>query len=349
MSTEAELFEGTVQDAPADSQPNALMQVIEGEHVEPQTAIAIQSAFSTFFAEADEWRIKAQAIKVTDVSQKADMAMARVIRLKLREIRVSADKKRKDLKEDSLRYGRAVQGAYNILDFLISPLEKTLEEQEKFAEVQEAKRQAELKTSREIQLAPWKEFVPFGMDFGKMSEDDFAKILSGAKLQHQAKIDAEEKSEAERQEKIKAEEVERQRIREENEKLRIENEAKEKALAAERAKAESERLAAEKLAAKAKAESDAKLAAERAERERLENEIKAKAQAEADEKERQRLIAEKAAAAPDIEKVIKWSRDSWEFVSHVPTLSNREISEQVDSAAKAISGILDNLRIRISK
>ena len=358
-----ELFETTnqtVEDVPASEQPNALMQVIEAEQVEASTGVQIRDAFAPFFAEADEWRMKAQAIKVTDVSQKAEMAMARVIRLKLKDVRVNADKKRKELKEDSLRYGRAVQGAYNILEYLIAPLEKSLEEAEKFAEVQEAKRQAELKASREIQLAPWKEFVPFGLDLGKLGEEDFQKVLSGAKLQHQAKIDAEAKAEQERQERIKAEEAERARIAEENRRLREENEAKEKALAAERearekdlaaerAKAEEAEKAAEDLAAKQKAEADAKLAAERAEREKLEKELREKAAAEEAERVRQAQESERAAKAPDVEKIVAWTRTSWEFVSHVPTIRDEAMAEKVDTAAKAIAEILDHLRWEIGK
>lgn len=335
-----ELFQGpdpiqTVEDVPKevgkDSTPNALAQVIEAEHVEPKTGLAIREAFAPFFADADEWRVKALAIKVTDVSQKADMAMARVIRLKLKDIRVSADKKRKELKEDSLRYGRAVQGAYNILEYLITPIEKNLEESEKFAEVQEAKRQADLKASREIQLAPWAEFVPFGLNLGTLSEDDFQKVLSGAKLQHQAKIDSEAKAEAERQERIKAEEAEKARVAEENRKLREENEAKERALAEQRA------------------EQEKQLAAERAEREKLEAEKRAREQAEAAEKELQRVAAEKAAKAPDVDKVVEWTRSSWESVSHVPTLQDQGLSAKVDKAAQSIAAILDQLRLEVTK
>jgi hypothetical protein len=353
MSNENELFKDgaepiqTVEDVPTDPQPNALMQVIQAEHVEPETGVAIQSAFAPFFADADEWRLKAAAIKVTDVSQKADMAMARVIRLKLKDIRVQADKKRKDLKEDFLRYGRAVQGAYNILEYLIVPLEKSLEEAEKFAEIQEAKRQEELRTSREIQLTPWKEFVPFGLNLGTMTEDDFAKVLAGAKLQQQAKIDAEARAEQERLERLRAEEAERQRIAEENRKLREENEAKEKALAAERAKAEADRLAAEKVAAKAKAEADAKLAAERAEREKLENEIRAKAQAEADEKERQRVAAEKALSASDDVKLETFAV-SLEAVQY-PVVASKNAQEAVNLAKSAIANIVASVRGRIGK
>ena len=58
------------------------------------------------------------------------MQEARIARLALRDIRIQADKTRKALKEESLRYGKAVQGVYNVIEYLITPIEKHLEERE---------------------------------------------------------------------------------------------------------------------------------------------------------------------------------------------------------------------------
>ena len=43
-------------------------------------------------------------------------------------------KVRKELKEESLRKGKAIDGVANIIKFLIEPVEKYLEDQEKFIE-----------------------------------------------------------------------------------------------------------------------------------------------------------------------------------------------------------------------
>lgn len=179
---------------------NQLMVVIQESNVEPQTAQSLKDSFLPFFDQAEEWKKKAEGLVVTDVSQIREMKIAREARLALKEIRVQADKKRKELKEDSIRYGKAVQGVYNVIEFLIAPIEKHLELQEKFVEIQDAKKKAELKLKRETILQPFMEFVAYGLDFGIMSEEDFQKILNGAKLQLQAKIDAEKKAEYERKE-----------------------------------------------------------------------------------------------------------------------------------------------------
>jgi hypothetical protein len=208
---------------------NELVKVVETSGVEPQTATTLKESFLPFFEQAEEWKRKAEALVVTDATQVHDMKMARTARLALKEIRVNADKKRKELKEDSLRYGKAVQGVYNVIEFLIAPIEKHLQEQEDFVAIAEAKRKAELKASREMEIQPFAEFVALGLNFGEMTDEDYAKTLNGAKLQLQAKIEAEQKSEAEKIAKEKAEAEERERIRIENERLKAEAEAKEKA------------------------------------------------------------------------------------------------------------------------
>jgi colicin import membrane protein len=269
---------------------NELVKVVETSGVEPQTATTLKESFLPFFEQAEEWKRKAEALVVTDATQVHDMKMARTARLALKEIRVNADKKRKELKEDSLRYGKAVQGVYNVIEFLIAPIEKHLQEQEDFVAIAEAKRKAELKASREMEIQPFAEFVALGLNFGEMTDEDYAKTLNGAKLQLQAKIEAEQKSEAEKIAKEKAEAEERERIRIENERLKAEAEAKERQLAEERAKAEAERKAIEEKARKEKEEAekkaqverakqDAILKAEREAKEKLEAELKAKAEA----------------------------------------------------------------------
>lgn len=311
---------------------NELMQVIETSQLEKQTGDYIKEKFLPFFEQAQEWKSKAETLVVTSVTQTREMQMARQARLALRDIRINADKIRKELKEDSLRYGKAVQGVYNVIEYLIAPIEKHLEEQEKFAEIQDAKRRAELKANREMELQPYAEFVPMGIDFGLMTDIDWIKFLHGIKLQYQAKVDEEARIEAERIAKEKAEADERERIKKENERLKKEAEEKEKQLQAERAKAEAERKAAEEKARieREKAEAERKAIEEKARKEReaadaeakrikaeqdakIESERKAREKAEAELKvrkvEEERIAREKAAeeqkakAAPDKAKL----------------------------------------------
>jgi hypothetical protein len=242
---------------------------------------------------------------------------ARALRLKLKAIRVDAEKTRKALKEDSLRRGKAIDGVNALLEYQLVPVEQAMEEIEKAEERREAERKAALKADREEQLRPY--CAPDFYDLGNMPEPQFQDLLAGQKaakaererLSAEAetariaaeKAAAEAKAEADRLAAESAAKAEAER-QAEMARLRAEREAAAKAQAEAEAKAAAEKAAADaKLAqerkeaaereAKAKAEADAKLAAERAaaeaERQRIAAEA-AKAKAEAD-----RLAAAEAA------------------------------------------------------
>jgi hypothetical protein len=205
------------------------------------------------------------------------MKMAREARLALREIRINADKTRKVLKEDSLRYAKAIQGIYNIIEESISPLEKYLEKQEKFAEIQERNRKEELKRERLAQLEPYREhFSPALVDLAEISDEMFSTILESAKVVCQNAEEAKRKAEQERIAKEKAEQLEREKVKLENEKLKAEAEKREREIAKAKAKAELERKAIEEKAKKEKAELEAKIKQETEERRKLEAQLKEK-------------------------------------------------------------------------
>jgi hypothetical protein len=225
------------------------------------------------------------------------MKMAREARLALREIRINADKLRKELKEDSLRYGRAVQGVYNVIETNISPIEKHLEAQEKFKEIYDMQQREAIRAEREA-LRIEREALAFdvrhymfaNISLGEITQDDFEKLLNVAKLQKKDAEDAAEKAESDRIAKEQAEAMERERLRVENEQLKAEALKRESERRAELDRIEFEQRKANIEAARIRKEADAKVAAERAELERLQSELKAKVEAE------QRAEAERLAA-----------------------------------------------------
>ena len=264
-----------------------LALVIAESGVEQSTALTLQTEFTPFFQQAHEWAKQAQAIVVTDVSETRKMQMARTMRLQLRDIRIEADKTRKRLKEDSNRYGKAVQGLYNVIDCLIVPIERHLKEQEDFAEVQQAKLEARLRDERTAQLEPLAEFVPItNIDLGKMSAENYEKLYNGAVHARTAKQEADRRAEEERIAREKAEAEERERVRKENEELKAKAAAEEKARKEAEAAAAKAKKDAEAKAKKEKELADKKLAAEKAAREK---ELAA-------EREQSRIAAEKAAS-----------------------------------------------------
>lgn len=310
---------------PADDLPPSLLQNIE-------------ESFTQFFAEAEKWRKQALEIRITDASQTTEMKLARTIRLALRQVRVAAEKKRKELKEDALRMGKAIDGANNMLLAAIEPLERHCKEQEEFAERLAEEQRQKLITERREALQPFLQPGHPLPALDSMDEAQFTKFLDDMRMLHDAREREAKRIEAERVAREAAEAAEKERLRQEAEKLAREKaEAEEKAKAAEKAREEAElRLAEERAAAEAAAIKERE-AAERAHREAAEKarkesealEAKAKAEREAAEREVQRLkdeaarkereIAEqkaeqakaaaKAAQAPDKQKLLAIAAD----------------------------------------
>ena len=108
---------------------NQLQKIVQDVGLEKTKAEIVLAKFSDYFKIAADWEAKAKTIVITDDSQTAEMAMARVGRLFLREKRIAVEKTRKELKESLVREGKAIDGISNILKALIVPIEEHLEKQ----------------------------------------------------------------------------------------------------------------------------------------------------------------------------------------------------------------------------
>ena len=189
------------------TQENALVIQIEQNGLSAETTKSLKECFMPFYEKAEEWKSKAESLVVTDVSQTKEMGEARTARLALKEIRVNVEKKRKELKEDSLKKGQAIDKVAGMLKSLIEPIETHLENQEKFAEKKETERKANLKAERLEKILPYSGDMPLS-DLGEMGEQQFSALYEGLKLAHENRI-AEAKKEEERkmlQEQRKAKE-----------------------------------------------------------------------------------------------------------------------------------------------
>jgi hypothetical protein len=125
---------------------NQLITIVNQSGLDQTKSQYILEKFTDYFAIAAEWEAKAKMITVTNENQKADMEIARVGRLLLREKRIAIEKSRKELKEQSLRESRAIDGIANVLKGLIEPIEEYLDQQEHFIEYkQKAEREEKLR------------------------------------------------------------------------------------------------------------------------------------------------------------------------------------------------------------
>lgn len=240
-----------------------LLAIVNSSNLSQPEAKTLITNFGTYEQVAEEWKTKAEMIVVTDASQVAEMEMAKVARKKFSDMRIAIEKTRKELKEQSLRKGQAIDAIAKFLVSLISPIEEHLKLQENFIKIQEAKKaeevriEAEKKAAEELRLkleAEEKELEQIRLENIRLQEEARKREQEFAKERAKAEADrrkAEQKAQREREEaekvlaeeKVKAE-AERMRVEEE---VRKQREKAEKILAEERAKAKAERIEKEKI------------------------------------------------------------------------------------------------------
>lgn len=172
--------------------------------IDTSSAEILRSSFNTLFDQADEWIRRAKEVHVTSVDQKREMKLARESRLALKELRVKAEHTRKRLKEDSVRYGRAIDGMANVLKALVEPIEAYLLEQETFAARREAEEEQKKQTLRAERV---KVLEAFGMtmdeigataDLREMSVEQWTLLADNARLERDRRVEAERQAEVER-------------------------------------------------------------------------------------------------------------------------------------------------------
>jgi len=277
------------------------------------------------------------------------MQRAKRLRLDIAKIRIESDKTRKELKEEYLRAGNAVQGTYNIIKWAVQDKENKLKEIEEHFDRLEEERLIKLQSERVVELSKYVDDAE-ERDLASMDDDVWSAYLGSKKQAHEDRIKAEKKAEEERIAKEKAEAEERERIRLENERLKKEAEERERL-----AKIEAEKRAKEEAKIKAQQEAERKeheeaLRKEREERERIEAEARAKQekieaelkakkeaelkaqQEEENRKREEEKLAKKKALAPEVERLNEWV-DAFE----VPVLLGEETkkSKEIESKFKA--------------
>lgn len=292
---------------------NELVKVDMSEYGLTETkAQEVKQVFDAVLATAEHLEAEYNRVCALEVSPEA-CAEAKSLRLKYVKVRTGIAKAHQEQKAFYLSGGRAVDGLKNAYTHAVQGNEQKLKEIEAYYERIEEARLAKLNDERATALDPYVDDDAHARVLSGMEEDVFAALLFMAKTKHDERIAAEQKVEADRIAKEKADAEERQRIAEENERLKEEAAERERIEAArveaelaanyERDKAEAERLDAEEAERKRieaerekeRKEAADKLAAERAERERIEADAKAKEDAKA------KRAAEDAARAKDTE------------------------------------------------
>jgi len=313
---------------------NQLLVITNQAGLAEEKSKQLLSSFGNYFSEARQKVKQAKEIVVSDISQVEEMRKARETRLELKNIRVEVEKTRKQLKEQSIRENKAIDGISNVIKALIVPAEEYLENQEKFAERLETERKAKVEAERINQLSKFVEGAEnYSLHPDLMSEETFSKLLENSRLAFEARKKAEEDAEKARLAQIEADRIEQERIRQENAKLKIEAEKREKELAKEREKIAKENAIREAKLAKERAEQQKKLEAEQKKQRDLEEKLRQQKEAqlkkEAEElakveaeKKRIEEEARKKLLAPDKEKLLELALSLDSF--NLPAVSSKE-------------------------
>lgn len=258
---------------------------------------------------------------------------ARGMRLSLVKVRTATDKTRKELKEESLLRGKAIDGMAALITLKCRESEARLEQIEKAEERRLAAEKEELRQKRLSELEQFTD-NPLLYSVADMSENEFAELLEAQKLAKQARLEAERvaaEAEEKRREAERLAEIRRQE-EEKRERARLE---------AEIAEQRKQKEAAE---AQARAERAEREAAEKKQRE-LQDKIEAQARAET-----QRLAAEKeaqrkAATAPDREKLVALAAGirSTAIPDFAHQKLSKEIKDQLENLAQWIESQAEKL------
>jgi len=160
-------------------------EVAELKPIAPTRAEQIKNAFAPIairLAESNETYESIILESEKGITPKLEAA-AKKERLNLVNIRTTTGKI-KDKEKDSIKLeDKAIMGVHNLLLLDITEKETKLKAIEDFAENERKAAEEKLKAERLLVIEPYAQYAALGTDFGKLSEDDFQKVLKGAKLQ----------------------------------------------------------------------------------------------------------------------------------------------------------------------
>ena len=284
---------------------------------------------------------QANEIQVSDEQDTNGMKLARESRLALRKLRVDAVNKCKDLKADAIATGKAIDETRRMVEDLFKPTEEHLMLQETFAE-RAQKDRAEARHREREQLI----FAAGGnpldhRGFSDMADSVFGALIEGIKHEV-ARRKAEQEENAKRiKEMEERDRIERKRLAEENARLRAEAIEREKLAAIERTKAQAEQRERERIAEKQRAAQQAIIDEERRKREALEAQQRAEAKAK---KEAERAKAN----APLNEKLESlkmktFTESNNEIMNELPEGLDEHFVHAIDAWNNSIDNIIENL------
>lgn len=217
-----------------------LLQVAKQSKIDLTKAESYVAGYAPFMVQISDLSQELKNIDKANPSAE-NAATARRKRLDLVKVRTAAVTKKDADKEIILVETRLIDGLFKVVENTSKLTESEYMEIEKHQERIENERLLKLESERKELLSPYGSLNQF-VDLKLMDEETFNGYLSKEKLAFEAKIEADAKAEkqriadekkaaAEQKAKDKADALERERIRKENERLKAESELKDKRFA----------------------------------------------------------------------------------------------------------------------
>lgn len=179
---------------------NNLELIVNKYNLGDNKSFEIINSFKEHLEVIEQWRNKCLNIVIKSEEEKELMAEARIARLFLKDKRVLIEKKRKQLKEASLREGQAIDAIGKYLTSLIVPIEEHLLKQEKFIEEKEKEKLNELANNRYNELIKYNCYYNID-ELKTISDDIYTSLLIGAKIKYEKEL-AEQKIKEEKANEI---------------------------------------------------------------------------------------------------------------------------------------------------
>src|SRR6185295_8630917 len=151
----------------------------------PEARMKQLVVWDDFKSQAEKLKTTAETLTVTDVSQVAEMKLARATRLTIKNLRIAIVHKHRELKESVLEESRKIDGGKNELLKILEPLEERLLLQETFAERETERIRTGVRESRTAELSPYLS-APVVIDLADLTEENYSALLRDSIAAHTA-------------------------------------------------------------------------------------------------------------------------------------------------------------------
>ncbi len=170
-----------VSGEPVPATPMTELEVMIKESNLPQTkAQILLTRFNHYFGLAAQREKQLETLKVTDVTQVAEMKLADELRKASKRDRTAIEKVRRELNDENQAEIKIVNAIAKVLTALIEPLETKAEQIAKFAEIKAKEEKERLQGERMAALA---EYGYTGtQDLAAMTEVEFEAFKEGLRV-----------------------------------------------------------------------------------------------------------------------------------------------------------------------